>query len=138
MDVQEILGLPNIVVTQQTVNHDPMTFTIGARTPAIPCPHCHQTSTRIHSYYTRTVTDRSIGDRAVVLHLRVRRFRCPTPTCPARTFTEQLPDVVPPRHHRTVRAQRLLTHLALSLGGAATARVALLLRMPVSATTVRR
>jgi len=38
------------------------------------CPECHTDSSKVHSYYDRTLADLSFGIRKVVLHLDVRRF----------------------------------------------------------------
>ena len=41
-------------------------------------PSCGQPSRRIHSYYLRVTQDTAVGDRAVEVHLHVRRLRCDT------------------------------------------------------------
>src|SRR5579875_2794887 len=58
-----------------------LTITARAFTPTAACPSCHQASTHIHSYYTRSPQDLPISGRKVRLVLGVRRFRCPNPQC---------------------------------------------------------
>jgi transposase len=52
------------------------------------CPQCGRRSRRVHSRYTRRLVDEPVG-RAMVIHLRVRRFLCPNRRCPKKTFAEQ-------------------------------------------------
>lgn len=40
------------------------------------CPACQRRSRRVHSTYTRRITDLSLTGRTVIVYLRVRRFRC--------------------------------------------------------------
>jgi len=70
--------------------------------------------------------------------LRVRRFLCPTPTCPRRTFAERLPTVAPFRAQRTERLTHTLRAPGLALGGQHGARIAAQLRMPRSPDTLLR
>src|SRR5436309_13138176 len=63
--------------------------------PTAMCPDCHHPSIRVHSRYIRLLRDLPITEQAVRVLLRVRRFRCPTPTCPRRTFAERLPALAP-------------------------------------------
>ena len=107
-------------------------------TPTAMCPDCHHPSTRVHSRYTRLLRDLPVTTQAVRLLLRVRRFFCPTPTCPRRTFAERLPDLAPFRAQRTERLTQSLRALGLALGGEHGARIADLLRMRLSADTLLR
>lgn len=116
------------------------TLVITAHTTArrARCPHCHQASRRVHSYYCRVPRDLPISDRAVQLRLHVRRFRCLTPECPQRTFAERLPAVVPVAARRTTRLTATLQTLAFALGGEAGARMSHRFYMPVSPDTLLR
>lgn len=69
---------------------------IRARTPAtaVACPECGEPAERVHAYHRRRLADLPAGGRGVVLDLRVRRLRCPTPACPRRTFREQVPTLI--------------------------------------------
>ncbi len=71
-------------------------------------PSCACWSEAFHSSYQRTIADLPIGDRHVVVHLEVRRFRCRQRTCPRKTFVEQVPALVE-RYAR--RTRRLLSDL---------------------------
>src|SRR6266581_7902252 len=86
-------------------------------TPTALCPDCPHPSTRVHSRYTRLLRDLPVTTQAVRLLLRVRRFLCPTLTCPRRTFAERLPDLAPFRAQRTERLTHSLRSAANTVPG---------------------
>jgi hypothetical protein len=65
----------------------------------------------------------------VQLRLRVRRFFCDNPQCPARTFAEQPQMLAAPRARRTSLLRKALTAIAVALAGRAGARLAARLGM---------
>lgn len=75
------------------------------------CPCCGRPSRRVHSHYTRTLSDVPCGDRQVRLKLRVRKFFCDSPDCPRSIFAERLPELTTPHARRTCRLDDCLTHL---------------------------
>ena len=81
------------------------------------CPSCGRRSRHVHSHYVRHITDQPIGGRHILFHLRVRRFRCRTVTCPRRTFAEQIPHLVARYARRSVPLQTFLADLGLTVGG---------------------
>src|SRR5262245_41827822 len=131
-------SVPHLAV--EHVSTDRPTLLIEARTstPEACCPDCHAPSTRVHSHYTRQLRDLPVVEQPVHLRVHVRRFRCPTPTCPRRTFAERLPALAPVHAQRTVRLTETVRALGGEAGGEAGARLAARLRMPVSADTVLR
>src|SRR5579863_6403316 len=108
-----------------------LTITARALTPTSTCPSCHQVSTHIHSYYTRSPQDLPISGRKVQLVLRVRRFRCPNPQCSRQTFAERLPNL-PVSARQTSRLLTILESIAIVLSGQAGSRLTAQLAMPVS------
>jgi hypothetical protein len=78
----------------------------------------------------------------VVYHLSVRKFFCPTPSCPRRIFTERVPTLLAPWARRTLRLAQVQQRLGLVLGGSAGAQLATYLQMPAGRdqllTLVRR
>jgi hypothetical protein len=90
------------------------------------CPYCGRGSTRVHSWYRRTLLDVPWQGVPLCLELHVRRFFCDTATCARRIFTERLPDVVAPsvsHAHRTRRLDTWFTLVGFALGGEAGARL---------------
>lgn len=102
------------------------------------CPTCRRSSQRVHSRYTRHVTDGPVGGRTVEVHLEVRRFRCGQRRCSQRTFVEQVPQFVARRRRRTVPLLELLTDVGASLGGRPGSRFASRQTMAVSRMTLIR
>jgi Transposase/zinc-finger of transposase IS204/IS1001/IS1096/IS1165 len=108
------------------------------RANAAECPRCGLASGRVHSRYQRRLGDLPIAGRPVQLRLRVRRFFCPNPACPARTFAEQPTELTTPRSRHTLMLRRTLTTVALALAGRAGTRLAQRLGMSTSRDTLLR
>jgi transposase len=102
------------------------------------CPDCEQPARRVHSHYTRTVTDVPWAGVAARIFFRARRFFCDNPACERRTFTEQLPELLARYARRTHRLAAALQTLAFALGGEPGARAARHLEMPASPDTLLR
>ncbi len=102
------------------------------------CPQCRRHSRRVHSTYTRQIKDLPIAGGAVVLHLRVRRFRCASPRCPRRIFAEQVPGLAGRYARRSVPLQAALRDIGFALGGRPGARLGGPLAMPASRATLLR
>jgi len=102
------------------------------------CPSCGHPSARVHSRYQRRLADAAIGGRRVVLRLRVRRFFCDHHRCPARTFAEQIPNLTSRYARRTPRLHKLLEAIGLALAGRAGARLAHVLEVKTSRSTLLR
>lgn len=111
-----------------------------ARTTArtASCPICHQPASSIHSRYQRRVADLPCGGRALTLVIHARRFFCPIPACPRRTFRERMPALVAPGARRSHPLLRALTEIGMALGGKPGARLARHLGMPTSNRTLLR
>jgi hypothetical protein len=102
------------------------------------CPSCGHPSTRVHSRYQRRLADAAIGGRRVVLRLRVRRFFCDHHGCRARTFTEQIPGLTSRYARRTPLLHKTLEAIGLTLAGRAGARLAHVLGVTTSRSTLLR
>ncbi|MFD7405736.1 transposase family protein [Streptomyces sp. NPDC059866] len=68
------------------------------------CPVCGTRSEKVHSSYLRFPADLPSAGQHVVLALRVRRYVCIAPSCPRRTFVEQMPGLT--RRHGRVTERR--------------------------------
>lgn len=68
---------------------------ILARTTALSSSRlaCGHSSSRVHSRYTRNLTDLPWHDRPVRLVLTVRRFFCDTAECHRQIFAERVPTL---------------------------------------------
>ncbi len=130
--------VPGLCLAQAAIDAETITFTLMSTQTPVPCPLCDAPTARRHSQYERTLADLPWGRHAVRLRLRVRRFRCPVPTCQRRVFTERLPTLVAPYGRRTLRLRAVLGVVALALGGEAGARLLERLSMPASPATLLR
>jgi transposase len=102
------------------------------------CPRCGVLSGHVHSHYTRLLADLPCQGRIAMVRVQARRFRCANTDCPRRIFTERLPAIVQPWGCRSERLADVQRQLGLALGGAAGARLADHLAMPVSGATLLR
>src|SRR5690348_15361438 len=85
-----------IVMEQVEQSAHAIHITLRAVAPAARCPDCSLPSTRMHSRYTRTLSDLPWGSYVIRLYLHTRKFFCRVSTCQRRIFTERLPEVVAP------------------------------------------
>src|SRR5690348_6039794 len=102
------------------------------------CPRCGQESSRVHGGYSRVVADGAAGGRAVLIALRVRRFRCAQPSCPQITFAEQAEGLTSRYRRRSVPLMAMLAGFGLELAGRAAARLAGRVGVAVHPSTVLR
>jgi transposase len=109
-----------------------------ARARRAACPGCGRRTARVHSRYERRLDDVAVAGAPVEIRLRVRRFFCDVADCPARTFAEQVPGLTSRYARRSPVLQRSLTSIGLALAGRAGARLAGLLGLVTSRSTVLR
>ena len=69
------LQLDDILPTKSLV-----VLTLSSPRRSARCPLCQRRSKSVHSRSTRTAADLPASGRSVVLRLRIRRFRCLTPS----------------------------------------------------------
>ncbi len=116
--LSSILHLPaGITITSVHPSASELVVCVACHAPSMPCPECHQLSTRIHGNYQRTVADLPCAGRNVLLMLTVRKFVCSTSTCPHKIFTERLPGLVESYGRMTTRLIALVQSLGLVAGG---------------------
>ena len=116
--LSSILHLPaGITILSVHPSATELVVGVACHAPSMPCPECHQPSTRIHGNYQRTVADLPCAGRTVLLMLTVRKFVCSTPTCPRQIFTERLPGLVESYGRMTPRLIALVQAFGLAAGG---------------------
>jgi transposase len=139
MPTSHLLADPTAIRLEKIIQHSSsLTLVVRAARAQAECPRCHRPSSRLHSYYIRTVADLPWHGVAVKLELRTRRFRCRNSLCTKRVFCERLPRVVAHYGRKTVRLDDALRLIGFLLGGEAGARAALKLAMKTSADTLLR
>ncbi len=130
--------LPGFEIQEISVTEAEITVTACATSKTAVCPACQQSSSRLHSFYTRMPADLPVSGQAVRLSLRVRRFRCQNQACQKRTFVEPLPEVVARSARQTKRLRATLKLFAIALSGRAGERLLKQLGMAVSGQTLLR
>nr|WP_237519467.1 ISL3 family transposase [Streptomyces sp. HUCO-GS316] len=131
-------SVPGVAVV--AVHTDGEAVRVEARcTPAgATCPDCSHWTERVHSSYLRFPADLPSAGRRAELALRVRRFFCATTACGRRTFVEQVPGLTR-RHGRvTERLRQTMGAIGLALAGRAGARLAQVMGIATSRTTLLR
>lgn len=102
------------------------------------CPTCQTHTLAGHGWFTRHIRSLPCSGRAVVLLVQAHRFRCPNPTCPRRTFREDLSALAARYQRRTHAATQLLCSVAAIAGGQAGVRLAAQMQLPTSRSTLLR
>lgn len=102
------------------------------------CPLCQAVSSQVHSYYERTVSDLPISGKRVSLCIRVRRFFCQQAACPRKVFAERFGSCLKPYQRRLERTNQQIQTIGLMIGGKPTEKIARVIGLPVSASTVLR
>jgi transposase len=124
-DLEVVLPhLAGVVVEKAELAGTLLCIRARARAGDAACPRCGRSSGRVHSQYERRLADAAIGGRRVVIRLRVRRFFCAWPDCPAATFAEQVEGLTSRYARRSPPLQTMLAAVALALAGRAGARLA--------------
>ena len=98
-------------------------ISVSSETTRTCCPICGHDSSRVHSRYTRTVSDLPWHGTSVTLEVHARRFFCDEASCERKIFCESLPDIAV-RARKTERLEEALLAIVLELGGRAGARLA--------------
>ena len=116
--LSSILHLPaGITIISVHPSATELVVCVACHAPSMPCPECHQSSTRIHGNYQRTIADLPCAGRNVLLMLKVRKFVCGTSTCSRKIFTERHPGLVSSYGRMTTRLIALVQSLGLVAGG---------------------
>jgi len=108
------------------------------RARAARCGQCGRVSRRVHSTYRRRLADLPAAGQSAVVWLTTRRFFCDQDACRTGTFVEQVPGLTERYAQRSIGLQDALASIALALAGRAGSRLATLLGMPVSRSTLLR
>jgi transposase len=117
---------------------DNLTVHLAITSETAACPNCGSDARRVHSRYTRHLTDLPCFDRSIQLHVLVRRFSCPEPTCPRHIFVERLPGFAEPYARTTARLRQAHESIGWALGGEAGSRLTVRLSMTTSPDTLLR
>lgn len=129
--------LTNVVLDRVQVGGDNVLIHVRTVGTAAVCPICQTVATRLHSRYVRCLADAAIVSRPLRLLVKVRKFFCDNASCLRKVFCERL-EFADRYARRTRLAYGGLMSVALALGGRAGARLAAVLGLASSPTTLLR
>src|SRR4051812_5209416 len=112
LDLPACVRLDRIEIAPQT-----LIVSLAMETSEAACPLCQQVSSRVHSYYTRTLQDLPSAGKTLRLLVLVRRFFCGNEACPRKIFAERFPELTTVYARRTTRCKETLAELGFALGG---------------------
>jgi transposase len=143
IDVTELVrtvfsGLSSLVIEDVEDAGDVIRVRARTQDGAVRCPGCGAGTARVHEYHERTAADIPVGGRRVLVHVRVRRMRCPALDCKVQTFREQVPGVLDRYQRRISRLTAQVSKIARELAGRASARLLPALGIMVSRHTALR
>ncbi|MFH8701325.1 hypothetical protein [Streptomyces chartreusis] len=92
----------------------------------------------MHGSYQHILPDLPLGERSVVILLKVRRFVCDARACPRRTFVEPFARLTCPYSRFTTRLDRVLERIGLAPAGRAGAGLAAQLGLGAGRMTLLR
>ena len=99
LEVKPALALPEgLEVTEIGVIDTVLSITAISKHSYPACPLCGTPARRVHSHYTRQVTDLPCGGQRVRLLLHVRKYFCDEITCARKIFVERLTLLLLPLH----------------------------------------
>ncbi len=139
MDVQPALALPNGLEVRGIEMIDTVLTITAVSTQMCPCcPLCGAPASRVHSRYTRQITDLPCGGQQVRMQIQVRKCFCEVSTCSRKIFVERLTPFVDPFARVTRRLYQIVQILGLATGGRLGVRVTNRLGIQTSRHTILR
>jgi transposase len=136
--MKSLIELPGCVVEKVSEADSVVVIEARKRCKYECCPDCGCRSCSVHSRYVRSPDDLPICWQGTQLRLKVRRFRCPNPSCNRCTFAERFPELVIAHAQRTERLKNIHTAVGMRVGGEGGAELLELLKMPISPDTLLR
>jgi len=117
MKVQPALALPDgLDVTEIEMRDEVLTITAISIQMYPCCPLCGTLASRVHSRYTRRLTDLPCGGQQVRLQVEVRKCFCEMSTCARKIFIERLTPFVNAFARVTRRLYQIVQVLGLAAG----------------------
>ncbi len=139
MEVKPALALPEgLELVSLERSADLLTVTVVSTQMSPCCPLCGRAATRVHSRYTRHVTDLPCGGQPVRLLIQARKYFCQEPTCVRQIFVERLAPFVDPQARVTRRLFQIVQVIGLATSGRLGVRVTDRLGIQTSRQTILR
>src|SRR5258708_22871680 len=137
MERQPALALPEgLEVTGIEVVDEVLTITMVSTQLQPCCPLCGKHAVRVHSRYTRQMTDLPCGGQRVRLLVLVRKCFCKVLTCARKIFAERITPFVAPWARVTARLFQIVQAIGFATGGMPGSRLAERLGIQTSWMTI--
>jgi len=127
-----------VVLQRVARNEGTISLDVYSDTLSGICPLCGDLSSKVHSYYRRSITNLPWAGYCVEIHWTVRKFYCLNGSCKRSIFSERLGDAVPAYGRRTERTTQALKRIGFALGGNPGVQLTDFMGIPVSASTLLR
>jgi transposase len=133
-----LLDTDHLLVKQIVFEEDKIRLAVESTACAATCPCCHEQSMDVHSAYMRYPVDLAWSEKAVVLHLKVKRFFCRNANCPKRTFAERFSGLVSPYARRTKRVTEKQQRVGVNICARTAEKLLICEQIGISDTTINR
>jgi transposase len=76
--INKLFNLQGVLIDRLESLEDKKEIIIHCRSSRIccECPNCHQSTKKVHQYHYRKIRHAQVNNQAVILNLRIRRFKC--------------------------------------------------------------
>jgi transposase len=130
--------LSGLLLEEVAVEAEQIVVQARVRATSARCRRCGRESGQVHGWYERRLRDGAVAGVAVLIRIRVRRFRCSNNDCSAKTFAEQVEGLTSPHSRFTPTLRQWLTKIAVALAGRPGERLAESLGVLVGRDTLLR
>lgn len=133
-----LLDTDDLLIKQIVFEEAKISLIVESTASAATCPSCNEQSAEVHSTYMRYPVDLAWSEKAVVLHLKVKRFFCRNANCPKRTFAERFSELVSPYARRTKRVAEKQQRVGVNICARVAEKLLICEQIGISDTTINR
>ena len=130
--------LPSLACQQVNALGQQLIVSLTSIATQAHCPLCGHSSQRIHSRYSRRLTDLPVAGQTCIWQIKACKFFCDNADCHRRIFTQRFTDHIRPYARWLNRCQLQLEQIGLLAGGSLGSSMAKLFGLLVSGTTLLR
>ena len=130
--------LPSLACQQVNALGQQLIVSLTSIATQAHCPLCGHSSQRIHSRYSRRLTDLPVAGQTCSWQIKACTFFCDNALCHRRIFTQRFTDHIQPYARWLNRCQVQLEQIGLLAGGSLGSSMAKLFGLLVSGTTLLR
>ena len=139
--LRQILSCPGYLQVQSidfNYEYNKIVINLSSIGRLAKCPLCSNSTSSVHSRYSRMVADLPWAGCIICLKIAVRKFFCRYPDCRRKVFCERLTSLAAAYGRKTLRFCERMCHVSLSTGASSGARLTQLLGLPASRNTLLR